>query len=856
MVRWAWMCAFALLPQVGGLSAQEVPDSIQQEIQDRLTRMGRQLGDSSGLAAFDSLQAQPGGAGLPAATRSRGPRGDSTSQALMALPGYDVTQYQGAAADFETDTRVLTLTGAEGTQAVLNRDGIQLAADSALIFDERSGRLVTVGAEAIYTPEEGEAVTTERIIFDLDEDRGTATGAQTNVAQGTGSWIVRGDFPWVNPEVSYGHDVEFTSCDLEHAHYHFRAGELKMVPGGTMVAKNVKLYFADVPVFWLPFVAQSTDTGRRSGLLPMRFSVNDIVRNSTNYSRRVSNLGYYWAMSDYTDAEVALDWWSGNYVALTGGFRYRWLRQFLDGRLNFRRFWRDEGGSEFALDTSHNWDVSERTQLRVSAGFVTSADFVRQNSFDPREVTQSIDSDAGLNHRFGWGTLSATANRRQFLSDDRVELEFPRLSLSMSTITLFPAPTNRASFFNNMTLSASGRYSQSLSDRMDQDLTLQSFDLGLADRQTRRAGVSTTLSLGNLSIGQNVDLNRNTTRDVPVDFFDPEDPLPFGVGSVGDLQRSVVFQQQAGEGFRDFGDEELTWSTSINYQQSLIGSTSITPRLSLSGRSIRSDSSFVAGDQFIAAPKRVSFGAQLKTDVYGFWGGFGNFERIRHKFSPTFDYAFTPETMPTQLQTDVFGSAAINPRNELRIGLTQTFEAAVREDDEDEQQAQPDSVPTAGGPTRPEVSPKVTLLAIRTSAVTYDFEQASELGNFNRGFADNLVLSNQISSDFLRGLSISMTHDLFDDSDLLPDGTGVRRFDPHLSGMNLSFSLSNQSGLFRWLSNLAGRDIPEGQEDVENLEDLETADLGESTIVPGFGDARDRAQQQQQAASPGRVGTW
>ena len=80
---------------------------------------------------------------------------------------------------------------------------------------------------------------------------------------------------------------------------------------------------------------------------------------------------------------------------------------------------------------------------------------------DPREVTQSIDSDAGLNHRFGWGTLSATANRRQFLSDDRVELEFPRVSLSMSTITLFPAPSNRAGFFNNMTLSASGQPMQS-----------------------------------------------------------------------------------------------------------------------------------------------------------------------------------------------------------------------------------------------------------------------------------------------------------------------------------------------------------------------------------------------------------
>ncbi|MDH3224733.1 MAG: putative LPS assembly protein LptD, partial [Gemmatimonadota bacterium] len=645
---------------VEGAAAQAVPDSIQRRLQERLTRLGRPMGDSTGLVEADSTvltQAQTTGA------RRTPPAADSIAGTLFGLAGYELTQYEGEGAQFETGTRILTLTGAAGRNAVLNRQGIQLTADSAVVFDERTGRLVTVGSEAVYTPENGDEVTTRRIIFDLGENRGTAEAAQTQYAQGTGNWIVRGDFPWVNPDVSYGHDVTFTSCELDVPHYHFSAGEIKVVPGGTMVAKNVVLYFADVPVGWLPFVAQSTETGRRSGLLPIRFSVNDIVRTSSNYSRRISNLGYYWAMSDYTDAELALDWWSGNYTAMTGAFRYRWLSQFLDGRLNFRRFWEDSGGTQFALDTSHNWDISERTKLNISAGYVTSSSFVTQNSFDPREITQSIDSDAGLSRRFDWGNLSVTANRRQFLTDDRVEQEFPRVSLSMSTITLLPAPSNRARFYNNMTFSASGRFSQSLTDLVPQDLALNEFDINLTDKSARRAGLSSTLSLGSLSLSQSVDLNRRTTKEVPEDFFLVEDPLPLaGAGSVADLQRSTLFGQ-TGHGFRDFANEELTWSTSVNYQQNLIGSTSITPRLTLSGRSIRSDSSVVAGESFVAAPNRMSFGAQLKTDIYGFWGGFGRFERLRHKFSPTFDYSFTPETTPTPLQSQVFGSAAINPRN-------------------------------------------------------------------------------------------------------------------------------------------------------------------------------------------------
>lgn len=844
----ALACTVGLL---GGVSApaegQEVSDSLQQRLQERLTRLGRAMGDSAGLVTPDSTV--EGAAQGPPGVRRTPPPADSTARALFELPGYDLTQYQGQGASFETATRVLTLTGAEGRTAVLNRQGVQLTADSALVFDERTGRLVTIGAEAVYTPESGDEVTTRRIIFDLNENRGTAEGARTQYAQGAGNWIVRGDFPWVNPDVSFGHDVTFTSCELDEPHYHFSAGEIKVQPGGTMVAKNVVLYFQDVPVGWLPFVAQSTETGRRSGLLPIRFSVNDIVRTSSSYSRRISNLGYYWAMSDYTDAELALDWWSGNYTALTGQFRYNWLSNFMNGRLSFRRFWEAAGGTQFALDTNHNWDVSERTKLNISAGYVTSSSFVTRNSFDPLEITQSIDSDAGLSRRFDWGNLSVTANRRQFLTDDRVEQEFPRVSLSMSTITLFPAPANRARFFNNMTLSASGRFSQSLTDLVPQDLTQNEFDISLIDRATRRAGLSSTLSLGNLSVSGNVDLDRLTRKEIPEDFFDVEDPLPLaGTGSVADLQRSAL----TSHGFRDFADEELTWSSSVNYQQSLIGSTSITPRLTLSGRSIRSDSSLVASD-FVAAPNRVSFGAQLKTDVYGFWGGFGRFERIRHKFSPTFDYAFTPETQPTALQSDLFGSAAINPRNEIRIGLTQTFEAAVRADEADSTASRPQAAQEGDGPRRLEVSDKVTLLAIRTSAVTFDFERADEFGDFKRGFSDNLRISNSISSDFLRGLTLSVDHDVFDDSDLQPDGSGERQFAPHLANLRMSFSLSNRSALFRWIAGLRGQELPE-EDPEEELEDLEDVGLDDETVVPGLG-RRDRDEERQRP-NTGRVGTW
>ena len=882
---WGLLAAALSLP--GGaspLSGQELNDSLRSVVQERLQSLARRVGDSSGLAPPDSLR-----------DRRETLTEDSTLLALLELPGYGVVEYRSEAASFETRTRILMLMAGAGDKAYLKRDGRELTADT-LVFDDTTGRLVTIGEEATYKPEQGNEIQAERIIFDLNEERGTAVTARTEMGAMAGNWRVSGDFPWVDSEVSYGHALMFTSCEEDEPHYHFVAPQAKVSPSGMLVARNVILHFGEVPVFWLPFLAQSTEQGRRSGLLPVRFSVNDIVRTSDTYSRRVSNVGYYWAINDYADAQVGFDWWSGNYTAITGGLQYRWQRQFQRGRADFRQFWRENGGSELAFNANYDWEISERTRMRVSASYASSSSFVRRNSFDPREVTQSIDSQGGYNRRFDWGNVSLSANRRQFISDDRVEMTLPTANVSISTITLFPAPLNRARFYNNSTVSASGRLARSIRDLPAQNLTENGFSFRAADTEALRGGFSATLSAGALSIAQNVNFGRSVTMDVPGDFFGPATETgQAGIGSVAALQRPAFFPQELLEG-SDFSADEMTWSTSINYQRNLVGSTSLTPHLSLSGRSIRSDTSSV-GEGFIAAPNRVAIGAQLKSDIYGFYSG----GRVRHKVSPSVDYAYTPETKPTAIQASVFGPRGAQPRNEVRFGLTQTIEARVGAQEVDSTAAEESFDPSAG-PRRVPQSRKVTVLALRTSALSYDFVQASELGHFTRGFADNLRIQNQISSDLLRGLSISVEHDVFDDSEVTSMG-GRRKFALFLSSMNLSFSLNNRSELFRWLNPFrrggeepgaeaegeAGTETGTGTEtegeagpgdeagirdetgpgDEAGIEDrlgleddlalddptgFEFEDMGEATIVPGRG--RTDSGRGRTAARRGATGDW
>ena len=827
-----WIIGLALLAASGQAGAQEQVDSTRLRIMERLERLGRPPGFDSVLYVQDSVRLAEAQAGRrPGA----GAGTDSVTAELLQMPGFTLTEYDGGSATFEAADRVLTLIAPDGSRARVSREGMSVEADTSVRYNEATGRVQTVG-QSTFTPQTGDPIESARLIFDLAEERGSAFDARTSYSEAGANWLIRGDMPFASQDSTFMSHARFTSCDREEPHYHFEAGEIKIVGGRILVARPVKLYFGDVPVAWLPFIAQSLSQGRSSGLLTPRFSVNDIVRSSGGYRRRISNLGFYWAMSDYSDALMAMDWFSENFVSLTSSVRYRLNSQFLNGDLNFRRYWRSDGSSELALDTRHSWEFDERTQMRVSGRYASSNDFVRENSFNPAEVTQSIDSEGGINRRFGWGSLSLGANRKQYLSDDRTEWTLPSANLSLSTITLFRNPSSDARFYNNMTWSGSASLSRRTLDRIQPD----TFAFSTANTALTTGAVRSRISLGNLSWAQSLELRESGTLGVPEALLLlPDSGAP----------ATVI----TGAPVRDIADSDVRWTSSIDYQQQLVGSTTITPRLAISGNMFRSDTSSVAGN-FVSAPMRVSFGASLKTDIYGFYPGFGDFEAVRHKLSPSIQYEWSPSTSPTDLQQRVFRSRALQPKNAISLTFNQTWEAKRRAPEGDSVAADstaaaadsaavaPDSadvgeIAQAGTPDEPGrlvQGQTVSLLALRTSVVRYDFVEADSVGSFLAGF-ETTRLSNQISSDFLRGLSLSVDHDLFEDTQV--EGELERSFAPHLSQVNLGFSLGSSSSIFRWLGFLGGggdEDAPPDPTDEPDVVDPfeATGATDESSIIP------------------------
>ncbi|HKJ92073.1 MAG TPA: putative LPS assembly protein LptD [Longimicrobiales bacterium] len=752
---------------------------------------------------------------------------DSTQAQLMTLPGYTAVQYQGQGARYSVERGELELTG----KANVDREGQSLATDSLLVYNGNTGVVCGYGTPKLSG--EGNApVESDSLCYNTKTRVGVATGASTQFQQ-NGTWYVRGNknrvFMVGNDRI-YGERTQFTSCDLPQPHYTFTAAKLKMINGGVMVARDVTLNFEDVPVFWLPFMVQSMKHGRRSGILTPQFGLNDVVRNSVGYQRRISNLGFYWAIDDYMGAQVAADWWAGNWLGLEGTFDYRWIRQFLNGNMTVRRFWRDNGSKDLTITGSSSWQPDERTSMNLQANYATSSQFIQQNSFDPNELKRDITSNATINRRFDWGTTSLGLQRRQSITEDRVDMTLPNLAISLSPVTI--------SRDLGINWSGSGNFRSQRTDFTGAPAPGQ--------RATRNLGaqMSSNLDLGQLRWSQNVQWTRAIQGALPA----------FDSAAVPGLTAPVAALPQAQR-------DQLTWNTSLGYTINLMAGTTLTPHVAMSGQALAD--SLTSG--MVSAPTRINTGVSLGTTIYGFWPGVGPVTRIRHKISPSLSWTYSPALKPTALQDSVFGASQLKAQNVLTLSFNQTFEAKLAgSDTAAADTAAADSLAQAaaqgGAPRRLPQAKKVQLLSINTSALAYDFVQAREPG----GHGFNLQQFNtSLRSGLLPGFDFSMTHDLFKEEQV-GTGTGTtqkRQFAPFLSNMRASFSIDNKFWLFRVLGLSGTQPVAAAsdtaQADTSSMAGMPGGAPGGGSVMgggggpPPLGGGRPAA-----AASGGGIGAW
>jgi lipopolysaccharide export system protein LptA len=774
---------------------------------------------------------------IPGDSTARPTVQDSTIDALLRLPGYVPVEYEGDSAQFNNRERTLRLRG----RPVVTRGQDRIQARDSIVYRERSDFVEVYGDPRVTG--EGQDIQGDVIFYDLANRRASVENARTTVTEGA-TWYVQGNVTTEDQgQRVYATGGTFTSDDRPDPAYYFKADRLKVIKNRVLVGRPAYLVFRGVPVFVLPFIVQDLGRGRRSGFLIPEFEINDLVRTdqrgrgTRGTGRQIGNVGYYWAINDYMGAQAAFNWRSQSWVGLDVGYQFNWARKFLSGNANLQRFWREEGSNQFNLQGSGQWRPNERTDISTALNYTSSTQFERDRIVDPFRQTSDVSSTLSFTRRMDWGTLTSGAELRQSIATGDNNLR-TRLSISPETITLFATPeAAEPRWYNDAALTITMDGSQ---DRVSPG---DAFTRRQQGQQNADASMGGSLRFGPITVAANTRYSRQHRSELAA--IDTAQ-LSEGVG----LERAGFIP--------GFGTETFDWGASTGYEFRLIGSTRLTPSISLTQQMVRRDTAFEGEmapgpidvqryGRFVAGPSRVNFGAGLRTELFGFFPGVASYSAIRHHLSPALSYRFTPEVRQNSLQQAVFGTSEAREQNEVTFTLDQTFEGKLRtparrggdeeragtgnpmdtgagnpgaqtdtaraelnpgqitlRDTASADSAGADSLQGGASPGQPEQAEKVTLLAINTSSLVYSFVPVDVFGT-RFTTAD---LTNSIRSDLMGGLNFTISHDLFrEERGETPDpfggggllGGGRRTFAPFLTGVQTSLSFGANSALFRWL---------------------------------------------------------
>jgi lipopolysaccharide assembly outer membrane protein LptD (OstA) len=262
-------------------------------------------------------------------------------------------------------------------------------------------------------------------------------------------------------------DSYYTTCDLKNPHYHFAAKNMKVYPDDKVFTGPVWLYVGKTPIFALPFMANSISHGRRSGFLrpDIEFGL------TSNKSRFIRNLGYYWATNDYTDFTFIADFDEDVRWRLYIGNRYA-LRYRFNGDVNYNYVRDVDGkGSEWTLDAGHAQTLGERFTLNANLRFVSS-DAAPQsvNTIDNvnRYIDRSLHSNVSLRKSWSASAISVSGSRVQNLNitdteAPKITMTAPDIQLSIPSRNLYFGSDVGAAHGFLQNLLKNTRYSPSLS---------------------------------------------------------------------------------------------------------------------------------------------------------------------------------------------------------------------------------------------------------------------------------------------------------------------------------------------------------------------------------------------------------
>ena len=711
---------------------------------------------------------------------------DSAMRALMEKEGYRAVQYQGDVVKFTATTRVLVL---KGKPSAVQRDQTMLIGDS-IVYNDSTKKVVAIGDTVLLrdpaAQDADDFVANGQIEYDLESRQGLTGAFSTSVVSGQRLFLtakrstILSDTLVSGRHIVFAKNGSFTYCDHAEPHFHFTTRDVKFVSQNVMVARPGVLYIGEVPVFWIPFFFQDVRSGRRSGMLTPNFGVAELFRNSPSYRRGVQNIGYFFAINDYMNAEVSMDWRSGarssdvdpGFIRTNGEMRYKWVDRFVTGELAYSRMALRNGTNNDSWTWNHNQDFSKTTKLTMRLNWVQNTQIQRNTTVNPVAANATIRSQLNYQTKIGPASINLGGSRVQYPGRPQVDMDFPQLNVTTGTLEAGPV-----SWTPSLRLAISG------SSKIDQGLQFPYV-------YNARPGGGLDSSRFNASRR-----NMQFSFDTPIKLWDFQWQNSFTVNEqFRDYpeQREIVgvrdTSQRVTRVFARTFETSVDWTTSFNLPRFFQGTWNVSPSVNVQnvdqgGLFVRTERS---GGRFVSQAKRLSYAVSASPTLYATLPGLGPVAKLRHSVTPAISFSYSPAASVSDEYLQAIGRSRVGylgalAQNRVSLNLATNLEAKLR----------------AATDSEPEQGRKIKLLSLNFSPLTWDFVRADSTGN---GFTDK-VFSVSGRTDLLPGLDFRTSYDLFQGDPASDTAT----FSPYRTDMGVTFSMNSKSAIFAFLARFLGK---------------------------------------------------
>jgi len=297
-------------------------------------------------------------------------------------------------------------------QQKLNAESIEIDFNGSVVKAEGRKDSITGNMGYPRFEDNGEEFTGKSILFNLETRKGTITLGESKADEGGYYYGTK-----VKKDADNTLFIQngcYTTCTKPHPHFYFGASKMKVVTNDRVFMENISFVIEDVPIITLPLgIYVPNKTGRTSGLLfniPFVSTADGIV---------AQNLGYFWAINDYMDAQFTADVFSKTGYLLRNVWRYA-VQNTVNGSLSIeygRR--RPDAQSEYVnswrIIGNHQQTINPQSRITASFNIATSSFINRFAGELSDRLTQSLFSNAGYSSSFDNGTtlgidVAATQN--------------------------------------------------------------------------------------------------------------------------------------------------------------------------------------------------------------------------------------------------------------------------------------------------------------------------------------------------------------------------------------------------------------------------------------------------------------